>query len=86
VDTTRPIPRKLAPREYIKLTEVLLRWPDTSKNQAEKKAGKFEKTQHLGSQSGTRFNNVPIAAITQLAPTPPKKPARPKTSVSPEPI
>jgi hypothetical protein len=35
-----------------------LRWPDTSKNQAEKKAGKFEKTQYLGSQSGKHFNDV----------------------------
>ena len=78
IDTRQSIPRKLVPRDYLKLIGLLLRWPDTSKNQAEKKAGKFEKTQYLGSQSGKHFNDVPIAGITSLTPTPPQAPARPK--------
>lgn len=82
IDTKQPIPRKLTPNEYVKVSEVLLRWPDTSKNQAEKKAGKFEKPQYLESQSGNYFNDVPIAAITPLTPAP-EATATPKASVNP---
>jgi hypothetical protein len=82
IDTTQPIPRKLDPHEYVKLAEVLLRWPDTSKNRAEKKAGKYEKTQYLESQSGKHFKDVPITAITPLTPTP-EATATPRATVNP---
>jgi hypothetical protein len=59
-----------------------LRWPDTSKNRADKKAGKLEKAEYLESQSGTHFNDVPIAAITQLTPAP-EATATPKAPVNP---
>jgi hypothetical protein len=82
IDTTQPFPRKLDPHEYVKLREVLLHWPDTSRNRAEKTAGKYEKTQYLQSQSGKHFNDVPIAAIEALTPAP-KPTATPRASVNP---
>ena len=82
IDTTQPISRKLDPHEYVKLSEVLWRWPDTSRNRAEKKAGKYGKTQYLESQSGKDFKKVPIAAITPLTPAP-EATATPKASVNP---
>jgi hypothetical protein len=82
IDTTQPFPRKLDPHEYVKLREVFVRWPDTSRNRAEKTAGKYGKTQYLQSQSGKHFNDVPIAAIAPLTPTP-KPTATPTTSVNP---
>src|SRR5260370_15587233 len=82
IDTTQPIPRKIDPHEFVKLSEVLLRWPDTSRNRAEKEAGKYEQTQYLESQSGKHFNDVPITAITSLTPAPDAT-ATPKASGHP---